>query len=72
MKKCSFCEDIEWWKEHKSNEDKFKTKFFVHIGIYNWYKEQKAIRGKQKSKLTVGAYKINYCPTCGKNIKVGE
>lgn len=72
MAKCKFCEDIKWWEENGPDKDKFKTKYFVHIGIYTWYKEQRATRGEEKGRITTGAYKINYCPVCSKKIKVGE
>lgn len=67
MNKCKTCEEIEFWKNRKS--ENCKEKIFAKICIYTWRKDQKAIKGDEISNITCRARELNYCPTCGVKLK---
>lgn len=61
---CKCCDEIDFWKNHRPNENDFKEKIFAKISVYTWQKHQRAIKGKQISTVTSKAYNLNYCPMC--------
>ena len=64
---CKTCEEIEFWKQNKS--DNVNSKVFANISQYRWPKGKRKIKGKQCSTITSEAYDLNYCPTCGKKLR---
>ena len=65
---CKTCEAINYWKNNQSKGD-YEDKLFAKISIYTWKKGERKIKGNQISTITTRAYGLQYCPTCGKNIK---
>lgn len=63
---CKCCEEIKNWKEINQNNENVINEIFAKLSIYSWRKGERKIRGNQFSQVTTRAYRLNYCPLCGK------
>ena len=65
-RKCKCCEEIEFWKNQKS--DIVEYKLFAKLSQYGWKIGERKIKGNQISTITTRAFDLKFCPMCGRKL----